>query len=163
MTSKIHAHICRGMVALAALAMVSCSSVSKGPGGQITKVKYNHLIPNERLVARDRSILFERQYLLYGAVSRAEQMERAGSYYAFNWEVTDRSQPVTVHFEYRQTKSGLEVRSMDTEVDEVHRSNWTKFEVTGAAYRADGPVTAWRVSIRRGKEELASQQSYLWE
>ena len=151
------------MVALAAMAMVSCSSVSKGPGGQISKVKYNHLVPNERLVASDRSILFERQYLLYGAVSRAEQMERAGHYYAFNWKVTDRSQPVTVHFEYRQSKSGLEVRTMDAEVDDVRRSNWTKFEVTGPAYRADGTVTAWRVSLRRGDEELASQQSYLWE
>lgn len=148
--------------ALAAMAMVSCSTVSKGPGGQVSKVKYYELDPTERITASDRSLVFERSYHLHGAVTQAEQMERAGHYYSVFWKVNDRTQPVTVRFEYRQSKSGLKVKTIDQEATDIGRDNLTKFDVTGEAYRADGPISAWRVSLLRGKEVLATQESYLW-
>ena len=142
---------------------VSCSSVSKGPGGQVNKVKHYHLIPNERYITQDPSLNFERQYLLYGAVTGSEQMDRAGQYYAILWKANDRTQPVTVNFEYRQSDSGLQSESQEIVVDQVRRSNWTKFQVTGGDYLADGRVTAWKVTLKQNGEEIASQQSYLWE
>jgi hypothetical protein len=126
-------------------------------------VKFFHLIPTERLRTSDRSIAFERQYLLRGAVTAAEQQERAGQYYSFLWKVTDRSQPVTLKFQYRQANTGLETQVMTQEVVNVRRSNWSKFQVTGPAYHGNGRVTAWKLSLERGSEVLASQQSYLWE
>lgn len=141
----------------------SCSSSSKGPGGTIYKVKQFHLIPGERVIARDRSILFERQHLLHGAVTAAEQRERAGHYYAVNWKAADRSQPVTVKFAFRQANTGLDTTTIEQTVTDVRRSNWTKFQVTGSDYHSRGRVTAWKLTLERGGQILASQQSYLWE
>ncbi len=150
--------------ALAAASLLSsCSSASKSSGGTISKVKQFHLIPTERTRAKDRSLSFERQYLLHGAVTAAEQRERAGNYYAFHWKVADRSQPVTVKLQYRQAESGLEIATMEQVITEVRRSNWTKFQVTGADYHSRGRVTSWKLTLERGGEILASQQSYLWE
>jgi hypothetical protein len=141
----------------------SCSSASKGPRGRISKVKTYHLIPTERIRTFDRSLAFERQYLLHGAVTASDQRERAGNYYTFNWKVEDRSQPVTLKFQYRQANTGLETFQMLQEIPEVKRSNWTKFEIIGPAYYEKGRVTAWKLTVERAGEILASQQSYLWE
>jgi hypothetical protein len=143
--------------------LTSCSSVSKGPGGQISKVKYFHLIPTERQRTPDRSLSFERQYLLRGAVTAAEQRERAGQYYSILWKVTDRSQPVTVKFQYRQANTGLEIATLEQTVTDVRRNNWSKFQVTGPAYNSNGRVTSWKVTLEREGQVLASQQSYIWE
>ena len=150
-------------VVLVTVGVASCSSVSKGPGGQVSKVKTTHLIPNERYTASDPSLNFERQYLMHGAVTAAEQMERGGNYYAILWKANDRSQPVTVRFEYRQANTGLEVRTIDQVVEDVRRNNWSKFQVTGTPYWTDGRVSAWKVTLLQNGEVIASQQSYLWE
>jgi hypothetical protein len=143
--------------------LAACSSVSKGPGGEVSKVKPYHLQPLEILRTTDPSIHFERMHYLYGAVSLAEKMERAGHYYTIWWKADDASQPVKVRFEYRQKLTGLNVKVKEEDVASVRSgSNSTKFQVTGAEYQTDGPVTAWRVQVLRGKEVLASQQSFLW-
>jgi hypothetical protein len=148
---------------ISATGLSSCSSVSEGPGGKVSKVKVFHLIPTEQVRSSDRSLSFERQYLLRGAVTAAEQRERAGQYYAFLWKVTDRTQPVTVKLQYRQANTALETLVMTQEVTDVRRSNWSKFQVTGPAYHSNGRVTSWKLTVERGGEVLASQQSYLWE
>jgi hypothetical protein len=48
------------------------------------------------------------------------------------------------------------------EITDVNRSNVTKFQVTGEEARTSGPVTSWRASVVRGKEQLATAESYLW-
>lgn len=155
--------ICAASLLVFTVLTSSCSSASKGPGGTVSKVKYFHLIPTERFRTSDRSIAFERQYLLRGAVTAAEQQERAGQYYSILWKVTDRTQPVTVKFQYRQANTGLETQVLTQEVTDVRRSNWSKFQITGPAYTANGRVTAWKLTLERAGEVLASQQSYLWE
>lgn len=110
----------------------------------------------------DRAVEFERDHLLYGAVTRADVTERFGHYYTIFWRANDRTQPVKVRFEYRQANTGLEAKVIEEEVTDVRRTNSTKFQVTGNEYNASGRVTAWRVTLLRGREELASQQSYLW-
>lgn len=145
-----------------ALTLASCSSVSKGPGGEISKVKYYFMVPDKKIRANDPAIVFEHDYHLYGAVTKKEIMARGGHYYTIFWKVNDRTQPVTVRFEYRQANTGLTTKTLTTEVDDVRKSNVTKFEVTGDEFITNGRVTAWRISLMRGKEELASQESYLW-
>ena len=148
---------------LAILNLASCVSIPAGSGGAITKVKAYKLDPTVRLKVGDPMIRFERQSRLYGAVTRSEQMSRAGQYYTVFWEANDRSQPVTVRLEYRQRETGLQVHKIDSEVSNVRGSNVTEFQVTGDAFHTNGPVTAYRVSLMRGKEELASADSFLWK
>lgn len=163
MASESRFSICRLFVlTLLAAVTASCSSVSVGPGGQISKVKYYHLIPGAPVNTIDPAIQFERDHLLYGAVTREETLERFGHYYTIFWKATDRTQPVTVRFEYRQANTGLDVKVQEEEVTDLRRTNLSRFQVVGSEYNTSGRVTAWRVSLMRGKEELASQQSYLW-
>jgi hypothetical protein len=144
------------------LALSACSSVSVGPGGRINKVSYYHLLPDKPVKTKDPAIQFERDRLLYGAVTKAEIMARGGHYYTIHWKVDDPTAPVTVRFEYRQANTGLTAHRLEEEVTDVRRTNVSKFEVTGDSYNSNGRVTAWRVSLRRGNDELASQQSFLW-
>jgi hypothetical protein len=145
-----------------ALTLVSCSSVSVGPGGQISKVKYYFMESAKPVKTNDVAIRFEREYHLYGAVTKQEILARTGHYYTIFWKANDRTQPVTVRFEYRQANSGLTSKVIEQSVSDVRKSNISKFEVIGDQYTTNGRVTAWRVSLLRGKEELASQESYLW-
>ncbi|MES2595461.1 MAG: hypothetical protein V4662_09005 [Verrucomicrobiota bacterium] len=149
-------------LAVAASALASCSTAKVGNGGRISKVKYYHLVPSKPILVQDQAIMFERQYYLFGAVSKADMMGRAGHYYTIWWKVDDRTQPVTVRFEYRQANNGLITKVLEEEVSDVRRSNTTKFQVTGDEYSSNGRVTAWRVTLMRGKEELVSKASYLW-
>ncbi|MBB5036019.1 hypothetical protein [Prosthecobacter dejongeii] len=163
MASASRSFFCR-LFALAFLAIfsASCSSVSVGTGGQISKVKYYHLAPGNPVSTIDPAVQFERDYHLFGAVTRAEVTDRFGHYYTIFWKVNDRTQPVTVRFEYRQANTGLDAKVLEEEISDVRRSNRSKFQVSGSEYNTSGRVTAWKVTILRGKEELASQQSYLW-
>lgn len=151
-----------GCLAILAFALSACSSTTKGPGGQISKVKYYHLMPFFTPQTTNPTILFERQHFVYGAVTKKDIVDRFGHYYAFFWKTTDRTGPVTIKFEYQQAKSGLSKRVQEQVVDDIHRSNVSKFQVVGPEYQKSGRVIAWRISILRGKEELVSQQSALW-
>ena len=143
-------------------ALTGCSSPDVGAGGRITKVNYYHLLPEKPLNSNDPAIQFERDRHLYGAVTREEILGRGGHYYTVFWKATDRSLPVTVRFEYRQANSRLSTRRMEEIVPDVRGANVTRFQVIGDAYKTDGRVTAWRVSLRRGDQELASHESFLW-
>ena len=164
---------------LSCVALASCTSVSKGPGGEVTKVKYYFHDPLIILRTQDPAVFFERQHHMHGAVRAADQLGRAGHYYTVMWKADDRSQPVTVRLEYRQANTALKVHVKEQEVTDVRKRNETQFQVIGTDYQlpygveadqpeaanavAGGRVTAWRVSLLRGKEELASQESYLWK
>lgn len=154
---------CLGCLAILAFSLSACSSAVNGPGGRISKVKYYHLMPGYYPITQAPEIIFEYQHHLHGAVTMADHVEKFGHYYAVLWKVTDRDAgPVTVRFEYQQALSGLKKRTQEQIVDDIRRNNVSKFQVTGEEYTKSGRVTAWRVSLLRGKEELVSQQSALW-
>ena len=152
-----------GCLAIVLMTATSCTSTIRGNGGAVKKVKTYHLQPNQRVQGNDPAVNFERSYYLHGAVTMAEQMERAGQYYTFFWKVDDRSQPVTLRFEYRQQKTGLTTKIKEEQVSDINRTNIARFNVTGPEYQADGPVTSWRLIVLRGKEELVQANSYLWK
>jgi hypothetical protein len=95
-------------------------------------------------------------------VTKAEMMDRGGHYYTVFWKVNDRSTPVKVRFEYRQANDALATKVQEVDVENIRRSNISRFQVTGDEYKNGGRVTAWRVTVVRGNEELVSQRSYLW-
>jgi hypothetical protein len=143
-------------------ALMSCSSASVGNGARISRVKYYHLIPGKPISTQDPALIFERQHYLYGAVTKAEMLSRTGHYYTVFWKVDDRAEPVTVRFEYRQANTGLATKVVEQQVEQVRRSNTTRFQVTGDEYNTGGRVTAWKLTLLRGKDELVSQRSYMW-
>lgn len=151
-----------GCLAILAFALSACGGSIKGPGGTISKVKYYHLMPFFTPQTTNPTILFERQHFVYGAVSKKEIVDRFGHYYAFFWKTDDRTGPVTIRFEYMQAQSGLRVHTQEQVVEDIRRSNVSKFQVVGPEYQKSGRVIAWRVRVLRGKEELVSQQSALW-
>ncbi|MCE9520082.1 MAG: hypothetical protein K8R87_11095 [Verrucomicrobia bacterium] len=158
--------LCRAFtVGALGLAMASCSSTNPpGPGGQIVKVKYFHLLSHEKVIPGiDPPVKFERDYYMYGAISNKERLARDGYYYEVMWKVTDRSQPVKVRFEYRQQNTGMTKKVIEKEVTKVDRDNTTSFEVNGAEYVTGGGVTSWRATLVRGKEVLGEAKSYLWD
>ncbi len=150
------------LAALTLSLLAACTSVSMGSGGRITKVNYYHLGPGVVTRTLDPAVAFERDYHLYGAVTKAETVDRQGHYYTIFWRADDRTQPVRLVFEYRQANTGLEIKSQELTNEAPGRRNVSHFQVTGSSYHGDGRITAWRVRLLRGEQELASQQSYLW-
>lgn len=114
-------------------------------------------------MAGDPAIDFERRHYLHGALTTEEVAGRTGNYYTVFWSVADRTAPVTLRFEYRQAKSGSEVRVIEKTIDQPRSSNTTEFQVAGPAYAENGKVLAWRVLLTRGQQTLATRESYLWQ
>lgn len=157
-----HRLLCQMSLALALVTLSACSTTSVGPGGKVIKVQHYHLVPGQVRTIVDPAIAFERDHHLHGAVTRAEINQRIGQYYTIFWRADDRSMPVKVLFEYRQANTGLQVKAQEHAVENPRRTQVSKFQVIGDEQQKDGRVTSWRVRLMRGTEELASQQSYLW-
>ena len=163
MTAVVHNLKRLGCLVAAFGILTSCSSVCKGPGGEVTKVKIYQLNTQQRFQpTTDRAIRFEQERLLYGAISQSDRAKRNGQYYTVFWRANDQSQPVTVRFEYRKQNTGLKVHVKEEQVTEVKSHNTTHLQVIGPEFHDDGSVTAWRVTLLQGKEELAHANSFLW-
>ncbi len=149
-----------GLLSLAAMAGLSACATH---GDAVSKVKIQHLKPELRPQSGDPAIEFEYKRLLHGALTADEVKNRAGNYYSVYWQVADRSQPVTVRLEYRQTATGPKILSIEVPVDKIGRSNTTEFQITGEAFKVGGSVVSWRASVVRGKDIIASRKSAMWD
>ena len=152
------------LVAGLGLLMASCSSKVAGNGGAITKVNPYHI--NTFTLSKpiaDRGLSFERDYHLYGAITSQERADRYGDYYTIFWKVDERDEPVTVRLEYLKRLPSPQTHVIEKEITKVKRRNVTKFAITGKDFFTNGPVMAWRASLVRGKDVLATYNSYLWK
>ena len=147
---------------LPVLAVVAFSSCASKPQG-FTKVKIYRLNPTARITAVDPSIPFEQQHLLYGAVSNDDREARGGNYYNFFWKADDRTQPVKLLFEYRQSVTRSAVKRQEIEISDVKGNNVTKVQVTGGEYQSNGKILAWRASLIQSGKEIGSTQSFMWQ
>src|SRR5215471_3887190 len=111
---------------------------------------------------QDASIRFERQYRLWGAVTKLDQHERSGNYFDFFWEAR-RPANLTVRLEYRQEKLHAHVRALELFYPNARGSNKTEFKVVGDDYFDDGRVIAWRCLLIENGTVVAETHSYLWE
>lgn len=144
---------------LAVAALSSCASKPQG----FTKVKIYRLDPQSKITALDPSINFEPQHLLHGAVTNDEREARRGNYYTFFWSVEDRSQPVRLRLEYRQSLTRSAVKRQEVEITDVRRNNVTRMMITGEDYAVAGKVLAWRAVLLQGGKEIASTKSFMWQ
>ena len=118
--------------------------------------------PQRTVVNQDSSIAFERQYRLFGAVTRLDQHQRFGNYFDFFWRAK-RPADLTVRLEYRQEKLHALVQAQEISYPNVHGSHKTEFKVIGDDYFDDGRVIAWRCMLIENGQIVAENRSYLWE
>lgn len=111
---------------------------------------------------QDASIRFERQYRLFGAVTRLDQRERFGNYFDFFWKAR-RTANLTVRLEYRQEKLHAHVQAQEISYSNARGSYKTEFKVVGDDYFDDGRVTAWRCLLIENGGIVAETHSYMWE
>jgi hypothetical protein len=112
--------------------------------------------------AQDASIRFERQYRLFGAVTKLDQRERMGNYFDFFWKAR-RPADLTMRLEYKQEKLHAHVQAQEIFYPRARGGYKTEFKVVGDDYFDDGRVIAWRCSLIENGRIVAETHSYLWE
>jgi hypothetical protein len=111
---------------------------------------------------QDASIRFERQYRLFGAVTKLDQRERMGNYFDFFWKAR-RLADLTVRLEYKQEKLHAHIQAQELFYPQARGSYKTEFKVVGDDYFDDGRVIAWRCLLIENGRIVAETHSYLWE
>ena len=110
---------------------------------------------------QDASINFERQYRLYGAVTKLDEHERFGDYFDFYWR-TKRPADVTLRLEYQQEQLHAHVQAQEVDYHDVRGTQKTEFKVVGDDYFDNGRVIAWRCLIIEKGRIVAETRSFLW-
>jgi hypothetical protein len=144
---------------LVAVALGACTGPRETLG-----VKQFVLRDQERDTDEDPMVRMEKSRRLHGAVSMTERRQRLGQYYTMVWHDPNGvgKGPVEVVFEYQQGATASRVKCMTKSFPSSDASGVAEFAVIGDDYFSGGKVLAWRVSVRRDGQELASRQSYLW-
>jgi len=139
------------------------SSGTDGVQGKTKGGKLSSTAPSSKsTTVQDASIRFERQYRLFGAVTKLDQRERIGNYFDFLWRAR-RAADLTVRLEYRQEKLHAHVQAQEISYSNVRGSHKTEFKVVGDDYFDDGRVTAWRCLLIENGTIVAETHSYMWE
>ena len=130
----------------------------KGKGGKLSSTAPS----TKSTTVQDASIRFERQYRLFGAVTKLDQRERIGNYFDFFWRAR-RAADLTMRLEYRQEKLHAHVQAQEISYPSARGSYKTEFKVVGDDYFDDGRVTAWRCLLIEDGRVVAETHSYMWE
>jgi hypothetical protein len=134
------------------------STRGKTKGGKLSSTAPS----SKSTTVQDASIRFERQYRLFGAVTKLDQRERTGNYFDFFWHAR-RAADLTARLEYRQEKLHAHVQAQEISYSNVRGSHKTEFKVVGDDYFDDGRVTAWRCLLIENGTIVAETHSYMWE
>jgi hypothetical protein len=113
-------------------------------------------------VVQAASITFERQYRLFGAVTKLDQHQRFGNYFDFFWRVKQPAD-VIVRLEYRQEKLHAHVQVQEISYPNIRGNHKTEFRVIGDDYFDGGRVIAWRCLLINDGTIVAEDRSFLWE
>jgi len=173
------ARVVRILPACLCLALASCAApipkpyqvenpkslpVALDPDFEIRKTQEYFLDPAARpLTAQtDASVVFERWYRLYGAVTALDQRQRFGTYFDFFWHAR-KTADVRVRLEYRQEKLHAFVQAREVHYLHVRGTHRTEFAIIGDDFMDDGRVIAWRASLIVNGRIVDTTRSYLWE
>ena len=137
---------------------VDQSIQATGKGGKLA----NTAPSSKSTTVQEASIRFEREYRLFGAVTRLDQRERFGNYFDFFWRAK-RQSAVTIRFEYRQEKLHAHIQGQEVAYPNARGNHKTEFKVVGDDYFDDGRVIAWRCLLIVDGQIVAEKRSYLWE
>jgi hypothetical protein len=132
----------------------------KTPGSTDTSKKGG--LSRSKSVDQEASLMFERSYRLFGAVTALDQRQRFGQYFDFFWRAK-RPSDVTVRFEYKQEKLKAFVQAKEQTYQNVSGTNRSEFRVIGDEYFDDGGVLAWRCLLIEHGRIVAEKRSFLWD
>ena len=128
---------------------------------QFRKIKLFFLNADPAPLTLSEPVLFERQWITFGAVDR-NQLERLyGNYFTFFWRTSERAD-VTVRLEYRQSALANYVMAMERYYPEAKGSFRSDFNTAGDDYLEFGRVTSWRVLLIVNGRVVALRQSFMW-
>ena len=113
-------------------------------------------------VVQAASITFERQYRLFGAVTKLDQHQRFGNYFDFFWRAKQ-SADIIMRLEYRQEKLHAHVQAQEISYANIRGHHKTEFKVIGDDYFDGGRVIAWRCLMIQDGKIVAEDRSFLWE
>ena len=134
------------------------TSQAGGKGGKLS----NTAPSSKSTTVQNASITFERQYRLFGAVTKLDQRERFGNYFDFFWRAK-RLADLTMRLEYRQEKLHAHVQAQEISYPNARGNYKTEFKVVGDDYFDDGRVIAWRCLLIENGKIVAQTRSYTWE
>lgn len=129
-----------------------------GKGGKLASTAPS----SKTTTVQDASIRFERQYRLFGAVTKLDQRERTGNYFDFFWRAR-RTADLAVRLEYKQEKLHAHIQAQEAFYQGARGSHTTSFKVVGDDYFDDGRVIAWRCLLIENGQIVAETHSYLWQ
>lgn len=134
------------------------------PGTGLGKAgKLSNTAPSTKTAtAQDASIMFERQYRLFGAVTKLDRRQCYGNYFDFFWRAK-RPADLVVRLEYRQEKLHAHVQAQEISYSSARGNYKTEFKVVGDDYFDDGRVIAWRCLLIANGKIVAETHSYTWE
>lgn len=145
------------LFALLCLCLASCVSDPMGLTVKQYHLRENMFDENNDLMARG-----EVQRLLHGAVTVEERRQKVGQYYQVIWkQPREQERPVEFVFEYLQAGSGSKIKRL-VQKGTVSTQAEVFFTITGNDYQKNGRVLAWRASVKRDGEVLATKRSYMW-
>ncbi len=105
------------------------------------------------------------QYLLYGANSSRERMNRLGDYYFVEWYDGCPEAPTRIEMLYTQagTASRVFSRSVNYSSPRSFRGiRRTTFVFNGPERAKKGDILTWRINLYVNEKQVDSHRSYLW-
>jgi hypothetical protein len=143
---------------LAVLFLVGCSAP------QLLEVKQFQLRDQDPTSADEPMVRMEKLRHLRGEVSMEERRNRLGQYYTLIWDDAKGAGTgeVELTFEYQQGATASLVKRMVRKFPAPETKGIVDFAIIGDDYFKGGKVLAWKASLKRGGEVLATKQSYLW-
>lgn len=106
------------------------------------------------------------RYLLHGANTNKERVERLGDYYYVRWYDAEPDKPMKLVMLYTQARTGSTVLTSEYVVNEPRESKGNhmyRFAFNGDVRRQLGDVLSWRVDLYAGGQLRDSRKSYLWQ
>lgn len=147
-----------------ALVPVLCSCAEK-----VSRIEYIREVPLKTTTLPAEDVGMHRSqttYLLHGAVSHRQRLQRLGQYYFVTWYDAEPDQPATLVMMYRQGKSGSKVltKSISYPAGRKGGTQTPVFEFIGDEAKTKGYILAWKLILKdhRGKT-VSERHSYLWD
>jgi hypothetical protein len=141
---------------------LAAASESFAATGRVIKV-LPHFLDQQGRVALSPS-LYDRD--AYQVVLRDHPEKRSGIRFDMQWKTKGPAwSDLKLRVELRGIAQGNLPKQMVLEQDLVATgwfSRWTSMTLTGEEYKTLGEVTAWRVTLWEGDEQLGEQKSFLW-
>ncbi|MBQ2379445.1 MAG: hypothetical protein II295_03535 [Akkermansia sp.] len=106
------------------------------------------------------------KYLMYGARTNKERLNRVGDYYYVRWYDASPSKPTKLVMRYTQALTASKEITRTVEIKEPRQSastQLTKFFFDGAERRRRGDILSWRMELYVDGKLTDTEQSYLWQ